>query len=82
MSENARRLSEAFAQTPKNELELRLQAQAKPGYLPEGSLRGYVLDAVLRGLKVTDPQKYQRIRQAQVNHEDVDISAILRGEVQ
>ena len=82
MSDNARRLSEAFAQTPKNELELRLEAQKQPGWLPEGRMGQWALEATMRALKVTDPVKYQRIRQAQINHEDVDISAILRGEVQ
>ncbi len=72
--------NEAYANRQPNELEQRLAAQKQPWYLPEGSFGTWALEGALRVLKVSDPVKYQRIKAAQINHEDVDIAAILRGE--
>ncbi len=80
MTENIAKLAGAYSKTPMNELEKRLQEQAKPGFLPTGSMRLYALNAALKALAITDPERYQRIRSAQINGEDIDISAILRGE--
>ena len=83
MTENIAKLAGAYSKTPPNELEKRLQEQSKPGYVPYGSLGAWAIAAALRGLKVTDPQKYERIKAAQVNGADADaIQAILRGEAQ
>jgi hypothetical protein len=81
MVDNIRALASAYATTPPNELEQRLIEQGKPGWLPSGSLGSYALDAVLRGLQITDPAKYQRIKAAQINGKsEAVISSMLRGE--
>jgi hypothetical protein len=56
-----------------------LEAQKQPGYVAPG-MEAWTMETMMRALRVTDPAKHQRVMQARMNHEDVDISAILRGE--
>jgi hypothetical protein len=81
MTDNIQALSDAFRQSPPNALELSLAEQAKPYHIPEGGMGTYAIDAAMRALKVTDREKWDIIRRAQINGEDVDIPAILRGEI-
>lgn len=70
-------LAEAFANRQPNELEKCLAAQKQPGYLPEGRYGEWAL----RALKFSDPERYMRVKAAQVNNlGDEVIAQILRGE--
>lgn len=52
----------------------RAQQQA-PGYVPAG-----MLGFLLKNMPANDPRRL-RLIQAQINREEIDVSAILRGEI-